>query len=122
MAEYSKDKSTLLDVLVKSIDPSKKTTKEFKSRVKKMKKKVRQNKKEKPSYVTDHAIVRYVERVMGINTDVIRKGLSKYCDKEDGSYFLDSGINVIVIDGRVVTIADITKEHSKIPKKKDGNK
>ncbi len=99
-------KFEVLDRIVASYDPAMggSGSKDFKSKFKKAKKDKKKKQAPSKAGVTDHAIVRYFERVMGLNVETVRKGLSKYCKKEDGSYFLDSGLVAVVKDGRVVTI------------------
>ena len=96
----------VIDRMLAGNDPSMggSGTKDFKAKAKRLKQEKKKKQKPAEERVTEHAMVRYFERVMGVNTDVVRKGLAKYANKEDGSYFLASGLYVVVRDGKVVTI------------------
>lgn len=60
--------------------------------------------------VTDHAVIRYIERVMGIDVGRIRDKISggevARCAKTigDGRYPVEKGVKAVVKGGKVVTI------------------
>jgi hypothetical protein len=69
----------------------------------------------KRAYVSDHALLRYIERVRGIDIDRLRGELA---DKVQGavnlgaaSYAVD-GVTFRLIDNRIVTIIDSKSSHS----------
>lgn len=63
----------------------------------------------KPIHVTDHAVVRYFERVLGVDVDLIRKELSsptvQLADRIGAPFvILKSGHRAAIRDGCVQTI------------------
>lgn len=63
--------------------------------------------------VTDHAVIRYIERVLGIDCAVIRERIAHdrlrqaHAVLGDGSYGVGSGHEAVVRDSRVVTVRPV---------------
>lgn len=60
--------------------------------------------------VTDHAVIRYIERVLGIDCAPIRERIASdrlrqaHAVLGDGRYGIGSGHVAVVVEGRVVTV------------------
>jgi len=62
-----------------------------------------------PGAVTDHALVRYIERVHGYNLDPIRQMLLSpavvtACKLGSGNVILEGGHKAVVRDGKVISV------------------
>lgn len=71
-------------------------------------------------YVTDHALVRYMERVLGVNTERLRRRIGHVVDNgvtQGASAVVADGIRYRLRRGVVVTIVPV-----KTRKKKRGHK
>lgn len=64
--------------------------------------------KSRPHHVTEHALVRYMERVKGIDVEAYRREIARIAaraDDHDGaSAVLKDGFRYVLVDGRVVTV------------------
>jgi len=64
-------------------------------------------------YLSDHAMLRYLQRVMSIDVDTLRENmLSLLSDKfvGDGKYNMTEDIVVIIKDGVIVTMLDTNED------------
>lgn len=72
-----------------------------------------------PPVVTDHALVRYLQRVMGIDVDRFRRdlvadGRAKLIETMgEGRVATPDGVVLIVVDGRVVSVLDRNEANSR---------
>jgi hypothetical protein len=61
----------------------------------------------KSPHVTDHAVLRYLERVQGYNIDALRQHISKTCEAVaalGGTCVRAEGVRFEISNGRVVTV------------------
>jgi hypothetical protein len=79
--------------------------------------------------VTDHAVVRYIERVIGINMKAERRKLKRFYDPHEADAALlvwaheKHGINVLKIADNIAQITDdVRTYYSMVSKKKGGVK
>jgi hypothetical protein len=61
--------------------------------------------------VTDHAIVRYLERIAGVDIEGLREEIKKETELAggvlgNGKFMIGGGFRAVVSDGRVVTIIE----------------
>ena len=61
--------------------------------------------------VTDHAVLRYLERVAGVDIEGLREEIKKESSIAggvlgDGKFMIGGGFRAVVSDGRVVTIIE----------------
>ena len=76
-------------------------------------------------YITDHAVIRYLERVHGIDIEYIKDSMTKHgvkeaCDAMLTNYTVD-GIKFKIKNGKVTTIFPIMSEWASLRKLKDIN-
>lgn len=80
-----------------------------------------------PVHITDHAVLRYIERVYGINIDDVRREILSIEDYEKYRQFKDCNIKrdncvLIIRDCKVVTVLAKDMENKHFIKKRDYEK
>lgn len=69
--------------------------------------------------VTDHAIVRYLERVGGFDIEGLRQSIGRRCDpalEVGASSVLIEGHAYVIADGKVVTVLDAGEMPNRNPR------
>lgn len=63
--------------------------------------------------VSDHAVLRYLERVLGVDVEQLRAAIAEACERHQGAPSVKAGgARFLMRDGRVVTVlADETVPH-----------
>ena len=74
-----------------------------------------QSKVGKEVTVSDHALLRYIQRIYEIDTDEIEAKIRNkinpwFQQVGDGTYKVDNGIKMVVKNGNVLTVIDTKKE------------
>jgi hypothetical protein len=54
-------------------------------------------------HVTDHAVIRYLERVQGVDIEAIRREIGRVADRG-----IEAGANGVISGGHIYVIADVT--------------
>lgn len=63
-----------------------------------------------PLKISDHAVLRWIERVYGVDLEVVRKDIEvllsplRFPDYKDFNYYKD-GLKVVVVDRKVITVS-----------------
>lgn len=65
--------------------------------------------------VTDHAVVRYLEKIVGVDIDAIRWKIA-HDELPDGAHVVERSHRVIVKSGRVVTVLTLGEKVRRKPR------